>query len=436
MEGSIGGAPAGREADPGLWTLLNQPRPFEPRTARIDCALLAIVYAAMAILRHDSFHPEFAWVRGAIAAYAVAGVAGAGRLTFPTLRAYTVGLAFLLSLGGGYVAGALGNDPMQLPLTGLCTFVGVAFLQTALDVCFVVPGLALGHAALLLWMPPVHVAFASVVVMIASALFTGAATSLTVLGYSARLNQSLNWWRDACGREREALRAKSAFLSTMSHELRSPLHVIIGYAEMVSDDVPSDVRPQIQRIRESATDLLQLVENTMNAARLEAGKLTVRLEEFDVAELMRELAADVAALPEAKAGVALRWHSAEGMPPVRLDRLKVKEIVQNLVSNALKFAREGEVSVRTGREGSALRIDVRDSGPGISPAAQARIFDMFERVDADGDEFLPGAGLGLFIVRSLVGLLGGTIGVESAPGSGTCFTVRLPLRGADVRDAA
>jgi signal transduction histidine kinase len=436
MAASLGGAPASPEVVPGLWELLNRPRPFEPRTARIGCALLAATYLAMAVLRHDPDHPDFAWVRGAIAAYALLGVAIAGRLRFATLRAYTVGLAFLLSLGGGLVAAELGNDPMQLPLTGLCTFVAVAFLQTARDVGWVVPGLAIGHALLLIWLPPVHVALASVIVMIASALLTGAATSLIVLAYSARLNQSLDWWRDACKRERDALRAKSAFLSTMSHELRSPLHVIIGYAEMVADDVPPEVRPQIQRIRSSAVDLLQLVENTMNAARLEAGKLTVRLEDFDVAALMRELAENVAALPEAKAGVAVRWRVPEGMPPVRLDRLKVKEIVQNLASNALKFTREGEVSVGAAREGESLRIEVRDTGPGISAAAQARIFEMFERVEAEDDHLLPGAGLGLFIVRSLVGLLGGTIAVESAPGRGTCFTVRLPLRASAVRAAA
>jgi signal transduction histidine kinase len=398
--------------------------------------LLAATYLAMAILRDDPAHPEFALVRGAIAAYAFLGMAVANRLRFPSLRAYTVGLALVLSLGGGYVAAVLGNDPMQLPLTGLCTFVGVAFLQTAADVALVVPALALGHALLLVWIPPMHVALASVIVMIASALLTGAATSLIVLAYSARLNQSLNWWRAACERERDALRAKSAFLSTMSHELRSPLHVIIGYAEMVSDAVPPDVQPQVQRIRESATDLLHLVENTMNAARLEAGKLAVRVEDFDLGALLRELAENVAALPEAKRGVAVRWQVPDVTVPVRLDRLKVKEIVQNLVSNALKFTRDGEVGVRVTREGSALRIEVRDSGPGISRAAQARIFEMFERVDDDQDDSIPGAGLGLFIVRSLVGLLGGTIAIESTPGVGTCFIVRLPLRASEVLAAA
>jgi signal transduction histidine kinase len=336
-----------------------------------------------------------------------------------------------LSLGGCYVSAMLGYEPMQLPLCGLSIFVGVAFLQTALDVAMVVPAIAAGQVLLLLWLPPEHQALASIVVMVGSALLTGAATSILVLAYSARLHQSLLWWRAACEREREALRAKSAFLSTMSHELRSPLHVIIGYAEMMSDDLPSGSQPQVHRIRASALDLLQLVENTMNAARLEAGKLAVHLEEFDPGALLQELAENVAALPEAKSGVALRWQVSGELPSVRLDRLKLKEIVQNLASNALKFTRQGEVSVRAAREGEELRIDVRDTGPGITPAEQTRIFEMFERVEGETDRLPPGAGLGLFIVRGLVVLMGGSIAVDSTPGVGTCFTVRLPMRATD-----
>lgn len=429
-------APAGpiptEETRPGLWALLNLPRPFDPRTVQLCLALLAAVYLAMAVLRHDPQHPEFFWIRGAIAAWALLGIAVARRLSFGLLRVLTVVQALLLSIGGGYVAAALGNDPTQLPLTGLCTFVGMAFLQTATDVALVVPVLGAAQLLLLVWMPPLHVGLDSVVVMITSALLTGAATSVIVLSFSARLNQSLTWWREACEREREALRAKSAFLSTMSHELRSPLHVIIGYSEMISEEVPGEVQPQLQRIHGSAVDLLQLVENTMNAACIEAGKLSLHLEDFELAPLLRELAENVTALPEAKSGVALRWQVPEMLPPVRLDRLKLKEIVQNLTSNALKFTERGEVSVEAGREGEALRIAVRDTGPGIAPAAQARIFEMFERADGEVevDRRPPGVGLGLFIVQSLVTLMGGTIDVESKLGVGTCFTVRLPWRAA------
>jgi signal transduction histidine kinase len=431
MASSSGGVSAGEGASDGLWRLMNRPRRLERGAVRICCVLLGLVYFAMAVLRHEPQHPEFVWVRGAIAAYAFAGVVAVRWLSFATLRLYAIGLAILLSLGGCWVTAVLGYDPRQLPLSGLSTFVGVAFLQTALDVTLVVPAIAVAQVLLLVWLPPEPGSLASVLVMAASALLTGAATSILVLAYSARLHQSLLWWRAACEREREALRAKSAFLSTMSHELRSPLHVIIGYAEMMSDDLPAEAQPQIGRIRASALDLLHLVENTMNAARLEAGKLAVHLEEFDPNALLQELAESVAALPEAKSGVAVHWQLDEDLPPVRLDRLKLKEIVQNLASNALKFTRQGEVSVRAAREGEELRIDVRDTGPGITQAEQTRIFEMFERVEGETDRLPPGAGLGLFIVRGLVVLMGGSIEVESTPGVGSCFTVRLPMGASD-----
>jgi signal transduction histidine kinase len=422
--------PSGHTARPepaGLWRVLNRPRPFDARTVQILCSFLAVIYLLIAVLRRDPGHPEFVAVRGALVVLGIVGMLGASRFSFGALRVYTIALAFLASLAGGYVAAVLGNDPMQLPLTGLCTFVAVAFLQTGVDVALVVPALAAGHALLLAVWPPTQVTLGPVVLMVGAALAIGASVSIVVVGYSGRLNERIDWWQEACERERAALRAKSEFLSTMSHELRSPLHVIVGYADILADDVSAELQPPLARIRHSALDLLQLVENTMNAARLEAGKLSLHLETFEPAALLEEIAENVRALPEAKRGVPVHWRVPDSLAPVHLDRLKLKEIVQNLVSNALKFTRAGDVTVEAASEADALRISVRDTGPGIAAAAQARIFDMFERLEsADGLQRPPGVGLGLYIVRSLVGLLGGSIGVESTPGAGTCFTVRLP----------
>jgi signal transduction histidine kinase len=414
------------EAD-GLWAVLNRERPIDARTIQVLSAFLSSVYLLMAVLRRDPAHPDFTWVRGTICAQGLLGIVLASRMTFRGLRIYSVVLAFLTSLGGGYVAAVLGNPPVQQPLTGLSTFFPVVFQQTGADVLFVVPALALGHAVLLAVWPPVHVTIGPIVVMVGSSLLIGASVCLIVIGYSGRLNEHVRWWQDACERERAALRAKSEFLSTMSHELRSPLHVIVGYADILADEVPANLQPPLERIRHSAVDLLQLVENTMNAARIEAGKLQVQLETFEPAAVLREVEENVRALPEAKRGVPVRWRVPATLPVVHLDRLKVKEIVQNLVSNALKFTCEGEVTVEAASDPDGLRISVRDTGPGIAATAQARIFDMFERVEAPSAMHRPpGVGLGLYIVRSLVGLLGGTIGVESVLGRGTCFTVRLP----------
>jgi len=166
----------------------------------------------------------------------------------------------------------------------------------------------------------------------------------------------------------------------------------------------------------------------MTAAQLEAGRLVLRADEFSAEELVADLAESVRALPEAQDGTSVRWEAAADLPRLRLDRLKVKEIVTNLVSNALKFTPRGEVRVRVGREADALSVAVEDTGLGIPPEAHARIFEMFERVEAADAVRPPGVGLGLYIVNRLVRLMGGTIEVESAPRRGSRFTVRLPLQ--------
>lgn len=226
-------------------------------------------------------------------------------------------------------------------------------------------------------------------------------------------------------RLQEALRARSEFVNTMSHELRSPLHVIIGYADMLADG-RGEVAPAAGRIRANALELLQLVENTLGVARLASGRLTVQASEFELAPLFDELRESVAALPEA-GGPPVDWHAAADVPRLRLDRLKVKEIVHNLVSNALKFAGGSAIAVRAANDHGRLRIDVRDHGPGIAADEQVRIFDLFERGGA-GAARAAGAGLGLYIVRSLAELMGGEVVLESGPGRGACFTVWLPFR--------
>jgi signal transduction histidine kinase len=225
-----------------------------------------------------------------------------------------------------------------------------------------------------------------------------------------------------------ALRTKSDFLNTMSHELRSPLHVVIGYADMLREEGGDEARHLAGRIRGSALELLQLVENTMNAARLDARKVSLQVEAFSARDALHELAQGIAALPEAKRGVPVHWEVAPSVHMVRLDRLKLKEIVQNLVANALKFTPSGTVRVRVDQDPERLRIAVEDTGVGIAPDAQARVFEMFERVDGDDEPIVSGAGLGLYIVKSLVELMHGDIEVASQPGRGSCFTVHLPCR--------
>jgi signal transduction histidine kinase len=228
-------------------------------------------------------------------------------------------------------------------------------------------------------------------------------------------------------RLQDALRSRSEFVNTMSHELRSPLHVILGYADMLAEG-REEIPFLAGRIRASALELLQLVENTLAVARLGTGRLRLELTDFELPGLVEELRESTRALPEAQHAVAVRWQVADDLPPARLDRLKVKEIVHNLVSNALKFTERGTVTVRVGCEGARLRIDVEDTGAGIPPSGRDRIFEMFERLEPANGSRAGGVGLGLYIVRNLVQLMQGTVTLASELGQGSRFTVWLPLR--------
>ena len=228
-------------------------------------------------------------------------------------------------------------------------------------------------------------------------------------------------------RLQEALRARSEFVNTMSHELRSPLHVILGYGEMITDG-RADPQLAAARIRANALELLQLVENTLTVGRLSGGRLAVQASEFALKPLFEELGESIAALPEAQGASSVTWAVEGDLSALHLDRLKVKEIVHNLVSNALKFAAGAPVSVRATRVDARLRIEVEDRGPGISASDQDRIFGLFERGDGDAEARSTGAGLGLYIVKSLAQLMGGEVALNSAPGRGSRFTVWLPIR--------
>jgi len=419
-----------------LWRLLNTPRSFDPRTARIAIGILSAICTSDAVLRYDPLHPEFFWIRCGIAAWGIPGIYRMPRMSFGELRAYALSVAFVLQLSVGWITAAVGYAPAELALSSACVFVGMVFLQTGADVLVDIVLVAVTQAALFETMPSPSVTAGSVAINIAAAVCAGTATALILIGYRARLEESLQWWRDACERERAARRHKSEFLSTMSHELRSPLHVIIGYTDLLRDELAGALAQPLERIRTSALDLLQLVDHTLQASRLEAGKLTLCITEVDVRRLFDDLVENVATLPEAKRGIPVRWHVPSDLPVLRLDRLKLQEIVQNLVSNALKYTEEGSVTVDVAMERLLLRVDVRDTGPGIPSGSVERIFGMFERVDETLANRPAGVGLGLYIVHGLVAIMGGRITVESVVGRGSCFSVWIPAQAEVASQAA
>jgi signal transduction histidine kinase/ActR/RegA family two-component response regulator len=219
---------------------------------------------------------------------------------------------------------------------------------------------------------------------------------------------------------------KSEFVSTMSHELRTPLNIIIGYTDMLRDAATLDEHgPLLTQIRKAGHELLELIDGTLNLNRLAAGGDVARFAPVVLADLWRELAADLGALTP-RSDVAVRWQPVDGIA-VHTDRRKLKIILKNLVGNALKFTPKGEIVVACERVGDQCRFTVRDTGVGIPPGSLAHVFEMFRQVDSSETRSYGGAGLGLYIVKSLLTQLGGQVQVESVVGQGSIFTVVLPI---------
>ena len=226
-----------------------------------------------------------------------------------------------------------------------------------------------------------------------------------------------------------ANRAKSHFLANMSHELRTPLNAIIGYSEMLQEEAAelgqAGLVPDLQRIHGAGRHLLTLINDILDLSKIEAGKMTVYVEEFDVARLVGEVTATVAPLVE-KNRNRLEVDCRPETGRMRTDQTKVRQILFNLLSNAAKFTEHGTVSLAVSRAGEGIGFVVADTGIGLRPDQLERLFQPFTQADASTTRNYGGTGLGLTICRRFCEMLGGTITVTSEPGRGSRFTVTLP----------
>jgi len=228
---------------------------------------------------------------------------------------------------------------------------------------------------------------------------------------------------------RQADRIKSEFLAAMSHDFRSPLTVVRGAVELLLGERPGSLTAAQRELAESAERNVRRLEDftaqLLEMARLEEGQIALDKEEIDAIALVRDVVADHAVLAKQKR----QWISLDvdpDPPRVVADRSKMQQALANLIVNAIRYAPQGTpILVAAHRKGDALRIEVRDHGPGIATEDRQRIFDKFFRgQNADGT---PGSGLGLAIARSLVTLHGGTLEYEENPGGGSAFVTLLPL---------
>lgn len=235
----------------------------------------------------------------------------------------------------------------------------------------------------------------------------------------------------------EANRAKAEFLAAMSHELRTPLNAVIGYASLLESGVPEPLSPEtlqpVKRIGLASRHLLALIDEILSFARLEVGRETVQTEPFDACEVVEEAEAIVEPLTRAK-GLQLRVVSPDRALPMTSDARKLRQILIGLLDNAVKFTDEGGVDLLVWTEENDVYFRVRDTGPGIAPEHRRRIFEAFWQADQSKTRVAGGTGLGLAVAARLARAMGGDVAVESEPGQGSTFTLRLP-RAAPAREA-
>ncbi|MDN4591837.1 hybrid sensor histidine kinase/response regulator [Xenophilus aerolatus] len=226
-----------------------------------------------------------------------------------------------------------------------------------------------------------------------------------------------------------ANQAKSRYISAISHELRTPLNSILGYAQLMGEDasVPPHRQQAVAVIKRGGEHLLSLIEGTLDLAHIESGKLTLQARPLRFVDMLRELA-EMFEPQAADKGLRFRFEPTGALPEVvRADEKRVRQILINLLGNAIKFTARGEVGLRVAYAREFATLEIEDTGPGMDAQALARIFEPFVRVESPGTAATPGAGLGLTMAKMLTDLMGGEMKVQSTPGQGSVFRVRLFL---------
>ncbi|MFN3304455.1 MAG: CHASE domain-containing protein [Roseateles sp.] len=240
--------------------------------------------------------------------------------------------------------------------------------------------------------------------------------------------------RHAKAAAEQASTAKGMFLANMSHEIRTPMNAVIGIAQLLADTpLSEDQRQLLRKLQVAGRSLLGVINDVLDLSKIEAGELAVEQASFQLSELLRDLDAVFADTARVK-GLEWELSSAPELPDNLIgDAQRLQQVLSNLLSNAIKFTAQGRVSLRVDRveldaQRPGIRFQVRDSGIGIAPEAQTQLFQPFMQAEASTTRRFGGTGLGLSIVKHLVGLMGGTVALESQPGQGSLFSLTLPLQ--------
>jgi signal transduction histidine kinase len=233
------------------------------------------------------------------------------------------------------------------------------------------------------------------------------------------------------GRQLEiASKHKSQFLANMSHELRTPLNAILGYSELILDNIygePSEkMRSVLERVQSNGRHLLGLINAVLDLSKIEAGQLTLSINDYSLKEVVQSVFVAVESLATTKR-LALKVELPAALPPGRGDEQRITQVLLNLVGNAIKFTEAGEVVIAASAENGAFTVAVRDTGPGIAVADQTRIFEEFQQADNSTTRSKGGTGLGLAISKRFIEMHGGHILLDSELGRGSTFTISLPI---------
>jgi PAS domain S-box-containing protein len=226
----------------------------------------------------------------------------------------------------------------------------------------------------------------------------------------------------------ETDRLKDEFLAAFSHELRTPLNIIMGYTDLLLEttgQADEEARLFLDRIQKSALGLTALINETLDLARLRIGAMQVKPSRVDVAALARSVVDGLVPLAEHK-GLGLHLSAGEGPLEADLDAGHLRQILTNLIDNAIKFTEQGGVTVTLTADDERLAIEVCDTGIGIEPADVPRVFEDFRQLDGSPSRLRGGCGLGLALTGRLLDLMGGDISIESTPGQGSRFSICLP----------
>jgi signal transduction histidine kinase len=228
----------------------------------------------------------------------------------------------------------------------------------------------------------------------------------------------------------EASQHKSQFLANMSHELRTPLNAILGYTELIADGVYGEPTEKmmgvLKRLESNGRHLLGLINDVLDLSKIEAGQLKLDLADYSL-EIVAQTVHNAVEPLAADKKLAFKTEVASNLPKGHGDERRLTQVLLNLVGNAIKFTDSGEVVIQAGADNGTFNLSVRDTGPGISAADQARLFQEFQQADNSITKKKGGTGLGLAISKRIVELHGGRIWVDSAVGRGSTFFVTLPV---------